>query len=94
MLPEFQKKDNAPVEAPQASTISKKRQGSPNNQQIGKGKLQMEQALSSELQDLKERKGGNWRHIQYGKKLDEVQKQGGGKKELILPKEIYFTKLT
>ncbi|MBW0464663.1 hypothetical protein O181_004378 [Austropuccinia psidii MF-1] len=66
-----------------ASKSDKQRKESPKEQQEtkekgkGQGKVQIEQALSSELQNFKERKDSNGQCVQYGKNFDEVQKQGG-----------------
>ncbi|MBW0535655.1 hypothetical protein O181_075370 [Austropuccinia psidii MF-1] len=59
----------------------------------GKGKIQVEQTLSTELQNSKERKDSHGQYFQHGKESDGIQKQGGGKNEPILPKEIDLVKL-
>ncbi|MBW0492544.1 hypothetical protein O181_032259 [Austropuccinia psidii MF-1] len=45
----------------------------------GKGKMQVEQILPTELQNLKEREHSHGQCVQYGKNSDGIQKQGGGK---------------
>ncbi|MBW0514932.1 hypothetical protein O181_054647 [Austropuccinia psidii MF-1] len=54
----------------------------------GKGKNQVEQALPTELQNSKETKDSYGQCVQYGKNSDGIKKQGGGKNEPILSKEI------
>ncbi|MBW0593996.1 hypothetical protein O181_133711 [Austropuccinia psidii MF-1] len=71
-----------------ASTSAKQAQASPKDQPEGKGKAQMEQALPAELQNPKERKDSHGQCVQHGKNSDGIQKEGGGKIEPILPKEI------
>ncbi|MBW0512289.1 hypothetical protein O181_052004 [Austropuccinia psidii MF-1] len=44
-----------------------------------KGKVQVEQTLPTELQNSKERKDSHGKCIKYGKNVDGIQKQGGGK---------------
>ncbi|MBW0527229.1 hypothetical protein O181_066944 [Austropuccinia psidii MF-1] len=101
-----QGKYNSPVEAPQASTSkkhssksAKQRQANPKEQSEGqakgkvKGKIQVEQALPTELQNSQEREDIHEQCVQYGKKSDEIQKQGGVKIEPIFSKEVELVKL-
>ncbi|MBW0523241.1 hypothetical protein O181_062956 [Austropuccinia psidii MF-1] len=81
-----QRKDNSPVEAPQAaSTSAKQGQANPKEQSEGqekgkgKGKTQVEQALPTEIQNSQEREDSHGQCVQYGKNSDGIQKQGGGK---------------
>ncbi|MBW0590654.1 hypothetical protein O181_130369 [Austropuccinia psidii MF-1] len=78
-----------------ASTSAKQAQASPKDQSEGqaKGKAQVEQALPTELQNLKERKDSHGQCVQYGKSSYGIQKQGGGKIEPIFPKEIDLVEL-
>ncbi|MBW0585260.1 hypothetical protein O181_124975, partial [Austropuccinia psidii MF-1] len=76
-----------------ASTSAKQAQESPKDQSEGKGKAQMEQALPSELQNSQEREDSHGQCVQYGKNADGIQKQGRGKIEPILPKEMDLVKL-
>ncbi|MBW0541160.1 hypothetical protein O181_080875 [Austropuccinia psidii MF-1] len=57
-----------------------------------KGKIQVEQALPTELQNFKERKYSHGKCIQYGNKSDGIQKQGGRENEPIVSKEIDLVK--
>ncbi|MBW0497991.1 hypothetical protein O181_037706 [Austropuccinia psidii MF-1] len=54
----------------------------------GKGKGQLKQTLPTELQNSKQRKESHGQCVQYGKNSDGIKKQGGGKNEPILLKEI------
>ncbi|MBW0520720.1 hypothetical protein O181_060435, partial [Austropuccinia psidii MF-1] len=78
-----------------ASTGSKQGQESPKEQSEGqaKSKIQVEQALPTELQNPKERKNSHGQCVECGKNSDEIKKQGGGKNEPILSKEIDLVKL-
>ncbi|MBW0585134.1 hypothetical protein O181_124849 [Austropuccinia psidii MF-1] len=105
MLSEDQKKklsqgkDNSPVEAPQASTSATKGKVNPKEQSEGqekckgKGKAQVEQALPTELRNSQEREDSHEQCVQYGKNSDGIQKQGGGKNEPIISKEIDLLKI-
>ncbi|MBW0462027.1 hypothetical protein O181_001742 [Austropuccinia psidii MF-1] len=101
MLSEDQKnklvkgKDNSPVEAPQASTSAKKGKANPKEQSEGqaKGKAHVEQALPTQIPNSQEREDRHGKCVQYGKNSDGVQKQGGGKNEPILSKEMDLVKL-
>ncbi|MBW0525265.1 hypothetical protein O181_064980 [Austropuccinia psidii MF-1] len=93
-----QKKKNIPVEASKASKsknpprkVPKKGKQTPKRNCKGKGKFKW--ALPTELQDLKERKDSHGKCVKHGKSSDGIQKQGGGKNELILSKEIDLLKL-
>ncbi|MBW0584169.1 hypothetical protein O181_123884 [Austropuccinia psidii MF-1] len=100
-----QGKDNSPVEAPPASTSKNTPQKVPNKDKQtqrairraskgkGKGKAQMEQALPTELQNPKQRKDSQGKCAQYGKNSDGIQKQGGGKIEPVISKEVDLVKL-
>ncbi|MBW0593279.1 hypothetical protein O181_132994 [Austropuccinia psidii MF-1] len=57
-----------------------------------KGKNQVEQASPTEFQNSKERKDSHGKCVQYGKNSDGNQKQGGGRNEPILSKEIDLEK--
>ncbi|MBW0544405.1 hypothetical protein O181_084120 [Austropuccinia psidii MF-1] len=84
ILSEEQKKklakgnDKSPVEASQASTSAKQGQASPKEQSEGKekgkqnGKIQVEQALPTELQNSKERQDSCGKCVQYGKNSDGI----------------------
>ncbi|MBW0502919.1 hypothetical protein O181_042634 [Austropuccinia psidii MF-1] len=78
-----------------ASKSAKKVQENPKYQPEGqaKGKAQMEQALPTELQNSQEKEASHGQCVQYGKSSDGIQKQGGGKNEPMLPKEIDLVKL-
>ncbi|MBW0549544.1 hypothetical protein O181_089259 [Austropuccinia psidii MF-1] len=73
-----------------ASTRDRQGQASPKVQSEGqekgkgKGRIQLEQALPTEVQHSKERKDTHGQCVQYGKKSDGIQKEGGGKSEPIL----------
>ncbi|MBW0550560.1 hypothetical protein O181_090275 [Austropuccinia psidii MF-1] len=73
---------------PSGSKSSKQGKANPKEQSERKGKAQVEQALPTELQNSQEREESHGQCIQYGKKSDGIQKQGGGKNEPILSKEI------
>ncbi|MBW0587752.1 hypothetical protein O181_127467 [Austropuccinia psidii MF-1] len=101
-----QGKENSQVEAPQASTShksastsAKQSQANTKDQQEGqakgkgKGKAQVEQALPAGLQDYQEREDSHGQCVQYGKKSGGIQKQGRGKIEPILSKEVDLVKL-
>ncbi|MBW0509623.1 hypothetical protein O181_049338, partial [Austropuccinia psidii MF-1] len=85
-------KDNSPVKAPQASKSAKQGQESPKDQSEGhekvkgKGKAQVEQALTTELQNSQEREESHGQCVQYGNDSDGIQKQGGGKNKPIISK--------
>ncbi|MBW0504519.1 hypothetical protein O181_044234 [Austropuccinia psidii MF-1] len=100
MLSEDQKKKMAqengksPVEAPQASTSKKAPQKVPNEARgKGKGKAQVEQALTAELRDSHKREDSHGQRVQYDKNYDVIQKQGRGKIEPIFLKEVDLGKL-
>ncbi|MBW0580898.1 hypothetical protein O181_120613 [Austropuccinia psidii MF-1] len=59
----------------------------------GKGKTQVEQALPPELKNNQERDDSHGQCVQYGKKSDGIQKQGGGKIEPIISKKVDLVKL-
>ncbi|MBW0462822.1 hypothetical protein O181_002537 [Austropuccinia psidii MF-1] len=78
-----QRKENTPMEAPQASTSAKKEKKSPKDQPEGKskgnlkGKVQVEQTLPSKLQNSKEMKYRHGECVQYYKEFDGIKSQGG-----------------
>ncbi|MBW0528018.1 hypothetical protein O181_067733 [Austropuccinia psidii MF-1] len=82
-----------------ASKSAKKGQENPKEQSAGqekgkgKGQAQVEQALPAEQQNSQEREDSNGQCVQYGKSSDGIQKEGGGKNEPILSKEIDLVKL-
>ncbi|MBW0561915.1 hypothetical protein O181_101630, partial [Austropuccinia psidii MF-1] len=78
-----------------ASTSVKKGQGNPKELSEGqeKGKIQVEQALPTELQNSREGEDSHGQYVQYGKKSDGIQKQGGGKIEPIISKEVDLVKI-
>ncbi|MBW0579856.1 hypothetical protein O181_119571 [Austropuccinia psidii MF-1] len=59
----------------------------------GKGKIQVEQALPTELQNSQAREDSHGQCVHYGKNSDGIQKQGGGKMEPIIYKEVDPLKL-
>ncbi|MBW0562665.1 hypothetical protein O181_102380 [Austropuccinia psidii MF-1] len=59
----------------------------------GKGKVQVEQALPTELQNSQEREDSHGQCVQYCKNSNGIQKQGGGKIEPIISKEVELVKL-
>ncbi|MBW0501551.1 hypothetical protein O181_041266 [Austropuccinia psidii MF-1] len=79
----------------QESSLKSAKQGqvSPKEKAEGKGKIQVEQALPTELQNYKERKERHGQCAQYGKNSDGILKQEGGKNEPTISKEIDFIKL-
>ncbi|MBW0574700.1 hypothetical protein O181_114415 [Austropuccinia psidii MF-1] len=82
-----------------ASTTAKQAQENPKDQSEGQakgrgiGKDQVEQALSSKLQNSQEREDSHGQCVQYGKSSDGIQKQGRGKFEPIFHKEIDILRL-
>ncbi|MBW0509479.1 hypothetical protein O181_049194, partial [Austropuccinia psidii MF-1] len=82
-----------------ASTSAKQaqenRKDKPEGQEKGKGKgkAQVEQALPAELQDSQEREDSHGQCVKYGKNSDGIQKQGRGKIEPIISKEVDLIKL-
>ncbi|MBW0556023.1 hypothetical protein O181_095738 [Austropuccinia psidii MF-1] len=58
------------------STSAKKVQANPKEQSEGKGKIQVEQALPTELQNSQEGEDSYGQFLQYGKYSDGIQKQG------------------
>ncbi|MBW0577545.1 hypothetical protein O181_117260 [Austropuccinia psidii MF-1] len=81
------------------STCAKKGQASTKEQSEGKekgkekGKIQVEQALPTALQNPQEGEDSHVQCVQYGKNSDGIQKQGGGKIEPIISKEVDLVKL-
>ncbi|MBW0580149.1 hypothetical protein O181_119864 [Austropuccinia psidii MF-1] len=73
-----------------SSTSAKQGQENPKEQSEGqskgngKVKIQVEQALPTELQNSQEREDCHGKYVQYGKNSDGIQKQGGGNIEEIL----------
>ncbi|MBW0585290.1 hypothetical protein O181_125005 [Austropuccinia psidii MF-1] len=82
-----------------SSTSAQKGQASPKEQSEGKakgkgkGKIQVEQALPTELQNSQEGEDSDGQCVQYGKNSDGIQRQGGGKIESIISKEVDLVKL-
>ncbi|MBW0570730.1 hypothetical protein O181_110445 [Austropuccinia psidii MF-1] len=82
-----------------ASTIAKQGQENPKEQSEGpakgkgKGKIQVEQALPTELQNLQEREDSHVQCVQYGKKSDGISKQGGENIEPIISIEVDLFKV-
>ncbi|MBW0518279.1 hypothetical protein O181_057994, partial [Austropuccinia psidii MF-1] len=78
-----------------ASTIAK--QGKENQKEKSegkaKGKVQVEQALPTKLQNSQEREDSHEPCVQYGKESDGIQKQGGRNNEPMLSKKIDLSKL-
>ncbi|MBW0518433.1 hypothetical protein O181_058148 [Austropuccinia psidii MF-1] len=72
---------------------AKEGKANPKEQSEGKGKAQVEQALPTELQNSQEREDSHGQCVQYGNNSYLIQKQGGGKNEPILSKEIELLKL-
>ncbi|MBW0474310.1 hypothetical protein O181_014025 [Austropuccinia psidii MF-1] len=87
ILSEHQKKDNSTVKGLQAFKSNNMPQEVPNEgkQAKGKGKdkVQVEQALPTELQNSKEIKYSHGLCVQYSKNSDRIQKQGEGNNESI-----------
>ncbi|MBW0527478.1 hypothetical protein O181_067193 [Austropuccinia psidii MF-1] len=81
------------------SKSSKHRQENPKEKskgqakRQGKGKIQVEQALPTELANFQEGEDSHGQCVQYGKKSYVIQKQGGGKIEPIISKEADLVKL-
>ncbi|MBW0503928.1 hypothetical protein O181_043643 [Austropuccinia psidii MF-1] len=75
-----------------ASKSAKQGKANPKEQSEGpakgkwKGKIQVKQALSTELQNSQEGEDIHGQCVQYGKNSDGIQKQGGGKIEPIISK--------
>ncbi|MBW0517755.1 hypothetical protein O181_057470 [Austropuccinia psidii MF-1] len=69
-------KSKSPVESPQDSISEKQGQESLKEQSEGqeKGKVQMAQALPTELQNYKERTESHGQCIKYGKNLDGIKR--------------------
>ncbi|MBW0503696.1 hypothetical protein O181_043411 [Austropuccinia psidii MF-1] len=97
-----QEKDKSPVEAAQVSKskntpqqVPKEGQEKPKEQSEGKekGKAQVEQALPTEIQNSKEREDSHGQCVQYGRNSDGIPKQGGGKNQPIISKEIDIIKI-
>ncbi|MBW0516808.1 hypothetical protein O181_056523 [Austropuccinia psidii MF-1] len=82
-----------------SSTSAKKGQESPKEQSEGqlkgkgKIKIQLEQALPTELQNSQKGEDSHGQCAQYGKSSDGIQKQGGGKIEPIFSKYLDLVKL-
>ncbi|MBW0527119.1 hypothetical protein O181_066834 [Austropuccinia psidii MF-1] len=78
-----------------ASTSAKKDKKTPKSNQKGKGKrkIQVEQALPTELQNAQEGEDSHGECFQYGKNSDGIKKQGGGKIEPIFSKEVDLVRL-
>ncbi|MBW0514596.1 hypothetical protein O181_054311 [Austropuccinia psidii MF-1] len=72
----------------QKSTSKSAKQGQekPKEQSEGKGKVQVDQALPTELQTSQEREDSHGQCVQNGQNSDGTKKQGGGKNEPILSK--------
>ncbi|MBW0516191.1 hypothetical protein O181_055906, partial [Austropuccinia psidii MF-1] len=82
-----------------ASKSAKQAQEDPKDQPRGqakgkgKGKAQVEKDLPEKLQDSKEIEDRHGQFVEYGKNSDGIQKQGIGKIEPILSKEVDLVKL-
>ncbi|MBW0507536.1 hypothetical protein O181_047251 [Austropuccinia psidii MF-1] len=80
----------------QKSSSRNAKQGQPNPKEQsegqakgkGKGKIQVEQALPTELQNSQEREDSYGQCVKYGMNSYGTQKQGGGKIEPIISKEV------
>ncbi|MBW0592344.1 hypothetical protein O181_132059, partial [Austropuccinia psidii MF-1] len=59
----------------------------------GKGKMQVEQSLPTEIQNSQEREDSHGQCVQYVKISDGIEKQGGGKIEPIISKEVDLVNL-
>ncbi|MBW0498357.1 hypothetical protein O181_038072 [Austropuccinia psidii MF-1] len=55
--------------------------------------MQVEQSLPTEIQNFQEREDSHGQCVQYGKNSDGIQKQGGGKIEPIISKEVDLVKI-
>ncbi|MBW0589219.1 hypothetical protein O181_128934 [Austropuccinia psidii MF-1] len=100
-----QRKDNSPVEAPQGSTsknppqqVPNKEKQTPNSNQEGKQKAKGK--AKSKWNNpypqncrIPKREDSHGQCVQYGKNSDGIQKQGGGKVEPIISKEVDLLKL-
>ncbi|MBW0552254.1 hypothetical protein O181_091969 [Austropuccinia psidii MF-1] len=75
-----------------ASISAKQGQANPKEQPEGKGKIQVQQALPTKLQNSKEREDSHGQCVQYGKNSYRIQKTGG-KIEPIFSKEVDLVKL-
>ncbi|MBW0584852.1 hypothetical protein O181_124567 [Austropuccinia psidii MF-1] len=78
-----------------ASRSAKQGQANPKEKSEGqaKGKMQVEQALSTELQNSREQEDSHGQCVKYGKNSDGIKKEGGGKIEPIISKELDLVKL-
>ncbi|MBW0579195.1 hypothetical protein O181_118910 [Austropuccinia psidii MF-1] len=88
--PSLHKKKSASKSAKQGQENTKEKS---EGQAKGKGKAQVEQALPAELQDSQQREDSHRQCAQYGKNSDGIQKQGVGKIEPIISKEVDLVKL-
>ncbi|MBW0496578.1 hypothetical protein O181_036293 [Austropuccinia psidii MF-1] len=78
-----------------ASISAKQGKANPKEQSEGqaKGKIQVEQALPTELQNPQGREDSHGQCVQYGKNSDGIQKKGGVNIEPIISKEVDLVKL-
>ncbi|MBW0534914.1 hypothetical protein O181_074629 [Austropuccinia psidii MF-1] len=77
-----------------ASKSANQGKATPKEQSEGKAEGKRKgKALPTELQNLQEREEIHGQCVKYGKKSDGIQKQGGGKNEPILFKEIKLLKI-
>ncbi|MBW0550149.1 hypothetical protein O181_089864 [Austropuccinia psidii MF-1] len=75
------------------SASAKQGQENPKEKSKGKGKIHVEQALPTELQNPQEGEDSHVQCVQYGKNSDGIQKHEGGKIEQIISKEVDLVKL-
>ncbi|MBW0569712.1 hypothetical protein O181_109427, partial [Austropuccinia psidii MF-1] len=90
--PSLHKQESIPTSAKQRHENPKEKSEGQENSK-GKGKTQVEQTLPTELQNPKEREDIHGQCVQYGKNSVGIQKQGGGKNEPIIFKEIDLLKI-
>ncbi|MBW0503370.1 hypothetical protein O181_043085 [Austropuccinia psidii MF-1] len=78
-----------------SSTSAKQGKETPKEKSEGqeKGKIQVEQALPTELQNSQEGEDSHGKCVQYRKNSDGIQKQGGGKIEPMFSEEVDLVKL-
>ncbi|MBW0569928.1 hypothetical protein O181_109643 [Austropuccinia psidii MF-1] len=79
----------------QKSTSKSAKQGqeNPKEQSEGEGKIQVEQALPTELQNSQKGEESHGQCVQYSNNSDGIQNQGGGKIEPIFHKKLDLVKL-
>ncbi|MBW0545007.1 hypothetical protein O181_084722 [Austropuccinia psidii MF-1] len=90
--PSLHKQNSASTSAKQGKAKCKKKsEGQAKDN--GKGKIQLEQALPTELQNSQEGEDSHGKCVQYGKNSNEIQNQGGGKIEPIFCNKVDLVKL-